>query len=136
MGKFNDDSIPQELRKVKLVINDEDKGLWSHYIVGINEFIKSNYQVIRRIEDKQIGWWFIKPVNDKVELRQVQDKLMFYLWDSVFARDKRPLEQFLVTENKSVKLATYSDFLNLIQEFMAKVYELGAKQYDEFDGFF
>lgn len=131
VGKFYESSIPQALREVKLVINNQDEGSWSHYIVGINELIKSNYQVIRRIEDKQIGWWFIKPENGKVELRQVQDKLMFYLWDSVFARDKRPLEKLLSTSTNSVKLAIYSDFLDMTQEFMEKVYKLGAEQYDE-----
>ncbi len=125
-GLFKKDSIPEALQDVKLVIDDQDKGFWSHYIVGINEFIKLNYQVIRRIEDKQIGWWFIKPEDGKVDLRQVEDKLMFYLWDSVFARDKRPLEQFLsIDETNSVKLVLYSDFLDSTKHFMAKVYKLG-----------
>jgi 5-methylcytosine-specific restriction endonuclease McrBC GTP-binding regulatory subunit McrB len=130
-GLFKEAFIPEALRDVMLVIDDQDEGLWSHYIVGINEFIKLNCQVIRRIEDKQIGWWFIKPENGKVNLRQVKDKLMFYLWDSVFARDKRPLEQFLSTETRSVKLALYSDFLDFTQQFMEKVYKLGEKQYVE-----
>lgn len=132
VGKFEEASIPVALRSVKLFIDEQDKGFWSFYIVGINEFIKLNFQVIRRIEDKQIGWWFIKPENSRVELSQVKDKLMFFLWDSVFVRDKRPLEQLLSTENKPVKLALYSDFLDLTQEFMDKVYKFGVEQYDEF----
>jgi 5-methylcytosine-specific restriction endonuclease McrBC GTP-binding regulatory subunit McrB len=117
--------IPKELRDVKLVINGEEKSIWLYYILGINELIKSNHQVIGRIEDKQIGCWFIKPENGKVDLDQVKDKLMFYLWDSVFARDKRPLEQFLSTPNKQpIKLTVYSDFLYLTKDFMEKVYEL------------
>ncbi len=125
-------SVPVPLQHVKLVIDDHDKGLWSYYIVGINEFIKLNCQFIRRIEDKQIGWWFIKPEDGKVDLHQVTDKLMFYLWDSVFARDKRPLEQFLSTETTAVKLALYSDFLDLREDFLKKVYELGEEQHYEF----
>ncbi len=127
VGVFNKSSIPPELIDVKLVINGKEEKEWSCYVVGINELIKSNYQVIRRIEDKQIGWWFIKPENHKVDLDQVKDKLMFYLWDSVFARDKRPLEQFLSTPNKAVKLTSYSDFLDLMEEFMIKVGDLGKK---------
>jgi len=119
--------IPKKLEDVKLVINGEEKGTWLYYIVGINELIKSNHQVIRRIEDKQIGWWFIKPENGKVDLDQVKDKLMFYLWDSVFARDKRPLEQFLSTPNKTIKLTAYSDFLSLMEGFLGKVYDIGEK---------
>ncbi|WP_271251713.1 AAA family ATPase [Pseudanabaena sp. Chao 1811] len=103
--------------------SDSTKPLWENYILGINIFIKSNYQSIRRIEDKQIGLWFIKPVNNTVNLQQVKDKLMFYLWDSVFARDKKPLENLLSTENRPVKLTQYSDFLCLTDEFMDKVLE-------------
>jgi 5-methylcytosine-specific restriction endonuclease McrBC GTP-binding regulatory subunit McrB len=123
-----DASIPKELQDVKLMIEGDEKGAWSEYIVGINEWIKSNHQVIRRIEDKQIGWWFIKPEGDKVDLEQVKDKLMFYLWDSVFARDKRPIEKFLSDDpdpEKAVKLTAYSDFLDLTQKFMKKVGEFG-----------
>ncbi len=130
VGKFHVRMIPEALRNVKLVMG-KDKELWSHYIVGINELIKDNYQTIRRIEDKQIGWWFIKPENGQVDLRQVKDKLMFYLWDSVFARDKKPLEKFLSTPDESVKLELYSDFLGFTQKFMEKVYELGKKKYSE-----
>ena len=132
VGTFNEESIPEELRYVKLVSDAKEIEWWSYYsyyIVGINELIKSNYQVIRRIEDKQIGWWFIKPENGLVELSEVKDKLMFYLWDSVFARDKRPLEQFLSTPNNPVKLTAYSDFLGLVEEFTQKVCELGFSSY-------
>ncbi len=128
IGNFFPEDVPDELRNVKLMSEDEEKGQWSHYIVGTNEFIKSNYKTIRRIEDKQIGWWFIKPENDIVELRQVKDKLMFYLWDSVFARDKRPLEQLLSTQ-KLVELALYSDFIDMTKEFMEKIYILGEAKY-------
>ncbi|WP_330203403.1 hypothetical protein [Cyanobacterium sp. Dongsha4] len=77
-----------------------------------------------------IGWWFIKPEKDKIELQQVKDKLMFYLWDSVFGRDKKPLESFLSDDKDSiVKLALYSDFLNLTEVFLDKVLLLGKTQY-------
>ncbi|MEG4107178.1 restriction endonuclease [Microcoleus sp. S13_C5] len=122
-----DTSVPEKLRDVKLIIEGEEKGAWSQYIVGINVLIKSNHQVIRRIEDKQIGWWFIKPEDNQVDLEQVKDKLMFYLWDSVFARDKRPIEEFLSNSDNAVKLTAYSDFLDLMPEFMRKVGELGKK---------
>lgn len=130
VGEFHEDNIPKELLDVELIINDQDKNFWCFYIIGINELIKSNYQTIRRIEDKMIGWWFIKPEKDKIELQQVKDKLMFYLWDSVFARDKKPLESFLSDDKDSiVKLALYSDFLNLTEVFLDKVLLLGKTQY-------
>jgi 5-methylcytosine-specific restriction endonuclease McrBC GTP-binding regulatory subunit McrB len=131
-GKFTEKDIPLEFQAIELTISDYSLGKWSYYIIGINEFIKSNYQSIRRIEDKQIGWWFIKPEGGKVEIQQVRDKLMFYLWDSVFTRDKKPLESLLSIGDKPIKLTQYSDFLSLIDEFMEKIYELGSKNhYDD-----
>jgi len=41
---------------------------------------------------------------------------MFYLWDSVFSKDKRPLEIKL-----DQKLITYADFANLSFEFIDKL---------------
>lgn len=128
--KFN--GFPSELANVKLFFNDEEKELWINYIIGINEFIKSNYQSIRRIEDKQIGWWFIKPENESVQLQQIKDKLMFYLWDSVFTRDKKPLENFLTTKNKAVKLIQYSDFLGLTEDFIDLIFNSVDIPYDKF----
>lgn len=122
-------SMSTDCEKVAFVSNNLEKtdhymkSLWVAYVVGINEFIKSNYQSIRRIEDKQIGFWFIKRVNNTVDIQQVKDKLMFYLWDSVFARDKKPLENLLSTEDKKVKLTQYSDFLELTDMFMNKMLE-------------
>ena len=55
---------------------------------------------------------------------------MFYLWDSVFSRDK-PLEIFL-SDNASIKLTQYSDFLGLTNEFVKKIYRLGFDKYIPF----
>ena len=133
-GKFNIFDVPSELRFDRLIIHNQEKELWAYYVVGINEFIKSNYQSIRRVEDKQIGWWFIKPEDGKVEFQQVKDKLMFYLWDSVFTRDKKALEKFLCTdETKPIKLIQYSDFLDSMEDFMDQVYQLGKAKFFDSD---
>ena len=129
----DDSHVPNDLKEVQLIFNEESKGLWSSHIVGINEFIKSHYKTIRRIEDKQIGWWFIKPVDGKVELQQVKDKLMFYIWDSVFTRDKKPLEVILSSDNASVKLTQYSDFVDKTEQFMDKIYDFWAMKFDELE---
>ena len=42
---------------------------------------------------------------------------MFYLWDSVFAKDKKPLQELLGVD----KLITYADFANLYIEFIEKI---------------
>ena len=120
------EEVPEELRDIFLTNEGEEWCKWYRYIIGINEFIKSNSQTIRRIEDKQVGWWFIKPKDGKVELKQVKDKLMFYLWDSVFARDKKPLEDLLSNNSQNrVKLILYSDFLNLTEKFLEEIVVFG-----------
>ena len=105
---------PDLIKSVELVLENGDSLKWSHCIMGLNQFIRSNAQSIRRIEDKQIGWWFIKPENGKISLQQVKDKLMFYLWDNVFAKDRRPLEAVLAKElapSAPGKLVTFADFV-------------------------
>ncbi|MBD2472668.1 restriction endonuclease [Nostoc sp. FACHB-145] len=106
------ENIPAEIAYASLPI--EDKFLdWDRCIVGVNEFIKSHQHIVRRIEDKQIGWWFIKPKNGEVTIEQVQDKLMFYLWDGVFVRNKQVLVKFIEDKlgKTNVTLVTFSDFL-------------------------
>jgi 5-methylcytosine-specific restriction enzyme B len=132
-GYFYREDVPEPLKQVRLFDGEDDKEEWFYYIIGINEFIKSNSKTVRRIEDKQIGWWFIKPINNRVELEQVKNKIMFYLWDSVFSRDKRPLESFLSGDGKDeISLDLYSDFLDLTGTFMEKVYELGTADFIPF----
>lgn len=107
-------AAPDSIQSVRLTLGDGRELSWGQCIVGINQFILSNAQSIRRIEDKQIGWWFIKPENSKVSLQQVQGKLMFYLWDNVFAKDRRPLEAILTEQSApkfSGKLITFTDFV-------------------------
>jgi 5-methylcytosine-specific restriction enzyme B len=115
----NASGIPEEIFCTKLSV----PGLtldWCLCIAGVNEFLKSHHQAIRRIEEKQIGWWFIKPVEGKVTIEQVQDKLMFYLWDGVFARDKKILTKYIEEKlgKKNVNLVTYADFLKYTSQLL------------------
>lgn len=123
--------LPKELCKVKLTSQNKEWDSWYIYIIGINEFIKSHSRTIRRIEDKQIGWWFIKPKDGKVELQQVKDKLMFYLWDSVFSRDKKPLEDILSNNSsEKIQLVLYSDFLELTESFLNSMHKISEEYHD------
>jgi 5-methylcytosine-specific restriction enzyme B len=119
---------PDSIRDVLLVREDGQTLQWSECIQGINHFICSNSQNIRRIEDKQIGWWFIKPENQQVTLQQVRDKLMFYLWDSVFAKDRRPLESVIAQalDEPEIRLVTFADFLKHSAALMKHFQSLGA----------
>ena len=93
---------------------DEDK--WKKLIKNLNGFIKSHHTSIRGIEDKQIGYYFIK---QPVTAEQIQNKLMFFLWDSVFNRDKKPLVKLLDVEIDD--LVTFGDFTKLHNEFITNI---------------
>jgi hypothetical protein len=47
------DDIDKQLRAI-------DRDFWKKMVDSINNFIKSHSDKIRRIEDKQIGYYFIK----------------------------------------------------------------------------
>lgn len=108
----------EKIKNIKIVLRDREID-WTEFITQLNQFIRNNHASIRRIEDKQVGCWFLKAVNDRIEESLIKDKLMFYLWDSVFAKDKRPLEELL-----SKKLITYTDFSSLYSDFVIKIIEL------------
>ena len=94
-------------------LEEED---WRKLIKNLNGFIKSHHASVRGIEDKQIGYYFIKlPVTAE----QIQNKLMFFLWDSVFNRDKKPLVDLLeVTRDE---LVTFGDFTKLHNIFIKNI---------------
>ena len=98
----------------KGTLNDEE---WFDFITKLNTFIKSNHASIRGIEDKQIGEYFIK--ERPVTAEKIQNKLMFFLWDSVFHRDKKPLVKLLhITKDE---LVTFGDFTKLHNEFVDNI---------------
>jgi 5-methylcytosine-specific restriction protein B len=98
-----------------------DENDWKNLIKKLNGFIKKHHGSIRGIEDKQIGYYFIKP---PVTAEQIQNKLMFFLWDSVFNRDKKPLVILLkVTEDE---LVTFGDFTKLHNEFIKNIREFNG----------
>lgn len=99
-----------------------NRKLWEDFVKKLNIFIRSNYRYIRGIEDKQVGYFFIK---DSVVLKStIQNKLMFFLWDSVFTRDKKPLVELLFddfTNETQSKLITFGDFASLVGLFIEKI---------------
>ncbi|BAY42253.1 putative endonuclease (plasmid) [Nostoc sp. NIES-2111] len=109
-----DDSKPPTPTYGQAGLLDEDT--WRTLITCLNNFIKSHYASIRGIEDKQIGYWFIKP---PITAEKIQNKLMFFVWDSVFSRDKEPLASLLNV--KRAQLVTFGDFTKLHNEFIQKI---------------
>ena len=109
-----DDSNPPAATYGKGGTLEEDD--WRKLIKNLNSFIKSHHASVRGIEDKQIGYYFIK---QPVTTEQIQNKLMFFLWDSVFNRDKKPLVELLKIERDD--LVTFGDFTKLHNTFIENI---------------
>ena len=103
--------VPEPIKNV-VIVWEGKTCQWSDFVIKLNEFIKSNHQTIRRIEEKQIGWWFLKSENSVIRKQAIENKLLFYLWDSVFSKDKRPLERLLSDgSEEEVNLITFADLI-------------------------
>jgi 5-methylcytosine-specific restriction enzyme B len=90
-------------------MNDK-KGKWSDFVDKLNAFFVENHRVVRKIEDKQIGYFFIKANETKIiTQKQIKNKLMFFVWDSVFTTDKKPLAKLLELKNEQ-ELVTFGQF--------------------------
>ncbi len=96
----------------------ENRDEWIAFVSKLNTFIKSNHKSIRGIEDKQIGHFFI--TDEQILKSSIQNKLMFFLWDSVFNRDKKPLVKLLFDE-KDETLITFGDFASQVDLFIDKI---------------
>jgi len=94
---------------------------WSNFRQKLNSFIRSDGATGRKLDDKVLGNRFIKGIDENgtktMNARDVS-KVFFHLWDSVFARDRRPLEEFIGSD---VRLRTFSDFIERADGFIKKV---------------
>ena len=95
--------------------NDDD---WQEFVDFLNTFILSNAKNIRKVEDKQIGYYFLKA---PYSYEKIQNKLMFFLWDSVFQRDKKPLLSLIYKEDDVDTLYTFDTFTNKVEEFIKAI---------------
>jgi 5-methylcytosine-specific restriction endonuclease McrBC GTP-binding regulatory subunit McrB len=104
---------------------------WNQFVQKLNLFFKSKHQYIRGIEDKQIGRFFIK--DGKIEADKLRGKLMFFVWDSVFQRDKKPLLDLLnsglpeADKKKPSDLITFGDFCMLHNSFINAIFRFGPQ---------
>ena len=113
--------VNSELVKTEGIAFKSEKE-WIDFIGKLNQFIKSNHNYIRGIEDKQIGKYFIKgDSQNQIEYSIIQSKLMFFIWDSVFNRDKKPLYELLDMDKD--ELVTFGDFAIKVKEFVKAIQE-------------
>lgn len=89
---------------------------WKAFVGKLNSFIRSQAAHIRKVEDKQIGFYFIRAKEGQISNTEIQNKLMFFLWDTVFARDKRPLNELM-----NQQFVTFGEFANMATEFVQAV---------------
>jgi 5-methylcytosine-specific restriction enzyme B len=94
---------------------------WQSFVTKLNSFIRANSTHVRNLEDKQIGYWFIK--ETPVTSSHIQNKLLFFLWDSVFTRDRKPLLDLL--KLKATDLATFGDFARHATAFVSAIQARG-----------
>lgn len=90
---------------------------WSVFRISVNQFIKQQAKAIRRLDDKLLGPRFLQGTDqdaNKIMLDRDLAKVMFHMWDSVFARDKSPLEQAL----GNVRLNCFGDFAARSEDFV------------------
>jgi 5-methylcytosine-specific restriction protein B len=108
----------------RITLWGEDGGEWCSFVDHLNFFIRSNYKLIRKIEDKQLGYRFIN--KDVISHDDIKNKLMFFVWDSVFVNNKKPLVDLLgIPENE---LVTFGQFTSKIQveNFVNKILNLNV----------
>ncbi len=97
----------------------EDRENWESFVKKLNKFIKSSYKYVRGIEDKQIGKYFIR--DAPILKSDIQNKVMFFIWDNVFSRDKTPLQNLLFEKDSESNLITFGDFSCNVNLFIDKI---------------
>ncbi len=104
-------------RRVKLYNNDTCA--WNDFVDKLNEFIRSHYKTVRKIEDKQIGYFFIN--EETITEEHIKNKLMFFIWDSVFSNNRKPLTELLEMTERD--LVTFGQFTqkDIVQKFVKKI---------------
>lgn len=113
------DINPKEITDDNDIIFANRSG-WQTFINKLNFFIKTQAQFVRKAEDKQIGYYFLQ--EEQINKSLIRNKVMFFIWDSVFTSSKKPLINLLGLEEKS--LVTFGDFTNQVDLFISKILSL------------
>lgn len=92
---------------------------WNDFVDKLNAFIRSHYKTIRKIEDKQIGYFFIN--EEVITHEHIKNKLMFFVWDSVFSTSRKPLTDLLEMNERD--LVTFGQFTQqiVVHKFVQKI---------------
>jgi 5-methylcytosine-specific restriction endonuclease McrBC GTP-binding regulatory subunit McrB len=111
------------LRDEEILYTDSNSYEWRLFIDKVNRFIVDNARAIRSIDDKLIGYYFLNKAP--VRYSDIQNKLMFFIWDSVFQRDKTPLEQLLSKSmDAASRISTFGEFSKNVRLFVKAINDL------------
>ena len=111
---------PDVEEHLKDVIIEDTEEKWVDFIDKLNHFITSQHESIRKVEDKQIGYYFIRAKENIILKSDIKNKLMFFLWDTVFTRGKKPLKELLGEK----ELITFGDFSCQGDDFIKNIAKL------------
>lgn len=64
----------------RLKISGVTKDSWWGFLLAINSLIEK----VTLSSDKKLGFWFVKPMNDTIEVKLFVNKVISYLWNDVF----------------------------------------------------
>ena len=97
---------------------------WNDFVDKLNGFIRNNYKTIRKIEDKQIGYFFIN--EEEINHEHIKNKLMFFVWDSVFSTNRKPLTDLLEMNERD--LVTFGQFTqeSVVKNFVQKILQFNV----------
>lgn len=97
---------------------------WSDFVDRLNGFIRSHYKTVRKIEDKQIGYFFIN--EQEINHEHIKNKLMFFVWDSVFNTNRKPLTDLLEMNERD--LVTFGQFTqqDVVNTFVQKILQFNV----------
>lgn len=112
-----DDYGQREVVEERIIQINEDQVSWPEFVGNLNAFIRSKYKEVRKIEDKQIGYFFIN--EEEITMDHVRNKLLFFVWDSVFSNNKRPLRELL--ELSEPELVTFGQFAAKAEDFVDRI---------------
>lgn len=121
---IEDDNQRSVVASRRINLYGEDCCAWNDFVDKLNGFIRSHYKTVRKIEDKQIGYFFIN--EQEINQEHIKNKLMFFVWDSVFNTNRKPLTDLLEMNERD--LVTFGQFTKegIVKKFVQKILQFNV----------
>lgn len=88
---------PAEIKKQFELKIGETEISWGKFREEINKEISNPENSFSNAEDKQLGLFFIKAENDKINEKDFSNKVLKYLWNDIFKREKYVFNEKVLT---------------------------------------